>query len=192
MQKRIITLGLAFALVTVLTGCGTKTNNQAGPGGQLKKPDSNADSEKNACYQQCEEWGGGAENVSMCKKNCDASSDPNSVWNEDENKYNEEDNAGNGTAEFNWQDEMPAEVPEFTYGNFTGKAIGMGSWIIDFDNVSADALEKYKVDLEGAGWTATIVPMANMMTGKYTSTYSISVNHDKESSTLQIIVRKLN
>ena len=115
-MKKSINLILAVILLTVsLTACSNGTSSVS----------TEDDFDKNSCYSECERFGGGEENVKMCKENCDASNDKDSVWNEDQDKYNED------TTSTEWPSDMPKVVPEFTYGDIVSSEAGMGSWIVD-------------------------------------------------------------
>ncbi|MGA2112968.1 MAG: hypothetical protein ABSG98_12620 [Anaerolineales bacterium] len=62
--------------------------------------------------------------------------------------------AGNGT--ISWPSEMPADVPQFSYGTITASSNNvMGHIQATFRNVPADAYDKYQSDLKNAGWTIT-------------------------------------
>lgn len=88
-----------------------------------------------------------------------------------------------------WMEDIPEEVPEFTYGDVIQGEKGMGSWIVDFENVPADALEKYNQDLKNAGWSASYIAMTHTITGNSDSgKYSIIVNMDPDGKVAQIIV----
>ncbi|MBN2458446.1 hypothetical protein JXB31_04930 [Candidatus Woesearchaeota archaeon] len=89
-----------------------------------------------------------------------------------------------------WPADMPKQVPKFTYGAITGSEVGMDSWIVDFENVNPDAMDKYVSDLKSGGWTASFMEINGMMTGKHSEGFSISGNYDKEYKVFQLIVRK--
>lgn len=58
-----------------------------------------------------------------------------------------------------WPDDMPGEVPEFTWGNIVASSKGKNPatdqdvWTVTFDSMDEDASEKYKQDLESNGWS---------------------------------------
>ncbi len=134
------------------------------------------------CYQQCDEWGG---EVDKCKQNCDASNDPDSVWNQ-----TDEDIVADNDSSISWSD-MPSVVPEFEHGEFVSGEEGMGSWIVEFNQVSDDAFASYSQDLKDVGWKVSGIEMTGMITGSIDG-YTISVTIDKEEKMAQIIVRKDN
>ncbi|MBN2087270.1 hypothetical protein JW758_02900 [Candidatus Peregrinibacteria bacterium] len=171
-MKKIL---LILPAVLLLTACG----------GESVSDNDSFKMETKECYSQCEEWGGGAENVSMCKKNCDASNDENSVWNDDEDKYNTEETVGS------WPNDMPTEIPKFTLGKMTGNESGMGSWFADFENTPDSTLEDYKVALEDAGWSASIMSITNTLSGTLEGKYTIQVMRDPDYKNVQIMVRKV-
>lgn len=134
------------------------------------------------CYNQCEEWGG---DVDMCKENCDASNDKDSVWNQ-----SDEDVAADNDSTFDSWESMPLVVPNFTTGDFVAGEEGMGSWIVDFENVTDDnAMSDYVEELEVYGWKASYMSATNMINGTKEG-YTIMVNMDSDSNTVQIIVRE--
>jgi len=173
---QVILTGSILLLGFSLTGCtdtDDDTTNQSNP-------------ELTECYTTCDDWGGN--DVDICKKNCDASFDSNSVWNQDEGS--DETDVDNENSISSWED-MPSEVPEFTSGDFVSGETGLGSWIVDYKNVNDDALESYDTILEDAGWQSGIIKVSGMITGS-TDGYSITVNIDEYQDTAQIIVRKAN
>lgn len=181
-KKPVIIVGIVITMIAVIViGAVLVINNKS----DNQNDSTNSNPEAKACYDQCEEWGGGSESVGMCKENCDASYNQDSVWNQDDDQYNPDDSTSN----VGWPSSMPSEVPEFTYGSVTGDVSGMDSWIVDFENVQDNALEQYEADLESEGWTVSVTSSAGLLTGSYGSEYTISINHDKEYKTLQIIVR---
>ncbi len=179
MKKTLAIFCFMTLFTAVLAGCHHAEENEQASG------QNDDEFGKNECYAQCEEWGGGSENVAMCKKNCDASNDKDSVWNQSDDKYNSNDSTAGS-----WPSDMPSEVPEFKYGSAQENVSGMGSWIVDFDEVDEDALEKYEADLEDAGWSASVMSVTNTLNGKFEGKYTISVSHDKEYKQVQIMVRK--
>jgi len=159
-------------------------------GGSSSQTSSDGDNfTEDTCYNQCEEWGGGDENVAMCKENCDASFDESSVWNDDEEQYNED------ITKAEWPSDMPEVVPSFSYGKISGAETGMGSWIVDFEDVTDDALSNYTQDLKDAGWNASAIELTGMITGSYDNgneaeDYTVNVNMDREMKVAQIMIRK--
>jgi hypothetical protein len=52
---------------------------------------------------------------------------------------------------------MPADVPQFTYGQITGDSNDiMGSVQATYRNASADAFTKYQADLKNDGWAISV------------------------------------
>ena len=181
-HKQMKKLLLILPTILLLTACGGGSNGSLPT---VSNDDDSLKMETKECYEQCEAWGGGTENVSMCKKNCDASNDEGSVWNDDEDEYNQEEEVGS------WPSDMPAEVPEFTFGEMSGSESGMGSWIADFDNTPDSTLEDYKAVLEEAGWTASIMSVTNTLNGKLEGKYTIQVMRDPDYKNTQVMVRKV-
>jgi hypothetical protein len=180
MNKSILlVLPILLASAILFSAC-TKDNNEANNNNtdvsQVK------DTALAECYDQCEQWGG---EVDKCKQNCDASNDPDSVWNQ-----TDEDIVADNDSSMSWAD-MPIVVPEFEHGEFVSGEEGMGSWIVEFDQVSEDAFSSYSQDLKDAGWKVSGIEMTGMITGSIEG-YTISVNIDKEGEMAQIIVRKDN
>ena len=62
-----------------------------------------------------------------------------------------------------WPEEIPEEIPEFTYGDIivltTSNIDGGHGWTMVFENVPDDAFDKYKKDLEEKGFEAFSVTM---------------------------------
>jgi len=176
MKKEISIAALVFVACLSLTACTSKPTNS--------NPEAN-NFELTDCYDECERFGGGGENVKMCEQNCDASFATDSVWNEDDNKYNED------LASTEWPNDMPDIVPMFTYGEVSGAVVGMGSWVVDFKNVSETALDDYTNDLESEDWSAGKIAVSGMIIGTYEGedNYSINVNIDEYQNTAQIIVK---
>ena len=176
MRKRFFSVTLILIACLSLTACTS----------QPKSNDSETDNfELASCYDECERFGGGNENIEMCEKNCDASFADNSVWNEDEDQYNED------LTSAEWPSDMPGVVPMFTYGEVSGAITGMGSWIVDFENVSKTALDDYTNDLKSEDWSASKTTASGMITGAYEgeNNYSITVNIDTQQGVAQIIVK---
>ncbi len=184
-NKKLIIIGVVAVIVLILIACVVLAISTLG--GAAKEIEdqvsSEMGSEEQSCYDQCDEWGG---DIAVCKENCDASSSQDSVWNDDE-----EDVANDNDATFDSWEEMPLAVPEFTDGNFKSGLKGMGSWIVDYENVTdANALQKYADELEVYDWTASYMEITNMITGSKEG-YSISVSHDTDTNEVQIIVREV-
>ena len=64
-------------------------------------------------------------------------------------------NAGvTASGNFQWPSKMPTDVPQFTYGTITGSSNDIMTNIqATYENVTADAFDKYQSDLKKAGWT---------------------------------------
>jgi len=61
---------------------------------------------------------------------------------------------GSGTVQ--WPSAMPTDVPQFTYGTITGASNDiLGSVQAAYENVTADAFDKYQSKLKTSGWTIT-------------------------------------
>ncbi len=59
-----------------------------------------------------------------------------------------------GSGSIQWPSAMPTDVPQFTYGTITGASNNiMGNVQAAYENVTADAFDKYQSDLKTAGWT---------------------------------------
>ena len=62
-----------------------------------------------------------------------------------------------------WPEDIPADIPEFTYGDIIVISIrqmdGGHGWSIIFENVSGDALDKYKEKLEEKGFEVLSVSL---------------------------------
>lgn len=176
-MKKVVLGSVILVTSFFLSGCTNKTE-----GGDISE-----DFNQNSCYEECVRFGGGEENVEMCKKNCDASFDEDSVWNDDET-----DVVADNDASFDSWEEMPLAVPEFMYGDFVTGEAGMGSWIVDYENINdPQAMEKYVDDLEIYDWSVSYMETSHMLTGSKEG-YTISASFDPEYGTLQIIVRKAN
>lgn len=56
-----------------------------------------------------------------------------------------------------WPEEIPSEVPEFTYGKLnvvsTTNVKDKKTWTLIYESSAAGALEKYKQDLTNKGWS---------------------------------------
>ena len=165
--KKALLLGAIAVSALSLSACTEKTDE---------------DNNDNECYAQCEEWGG---EVDVCKENCDASEDADSVWNE-----SDEDVAETNDTTFDSWEGMPLAVPEFMGGDFVTGVKGMGSWIVDYENVTEeDTMTDYVSDLEAYDWTASYMDVTNMITGSKEG-YTISTSYDADYGTMQIIVRE--
>ncbi|MGD0153745.1 MAG: hypothetical protein ABSC17_08310 [Thermacetogeniaceae bacterium] len=79
---------------------------------------------------------------------------------------------------YEWPSTMPSDVPKFSYGKITsviqsntatGKGISVG-----IENAAPDAFDKYKNDLQNAGWTIET-------TSQSTSGLLISASKDKRT-----------
>lgn len=83
-----------------------------------------------------------------------------------------------GTSE--WPSKIPSDVPKFSYGKITSvmenTTTDGQSFIVGFEGVAVADLEKYKSDLEGAGWKIT-------MTSKSDDGYLIVAEKAKNSVT---------
>lgn len=182
--------GAAIALIIIIVGAFLVMSLTGGDDDNNSNSDTqnestgNLTAEHQACYDQCEEWGG---DVSMCKENCNASFNKDSVWNDDN-----DDVVADNDATFDSWEQMPLAVPEFMYGDFVTGEEGMGSWIVDYENVTdPNAMENYVSDLEAYDWSVSYTEVANMLTGSKEG-YTISASLDPDYGTLQIIVRKSN
>lgn len=178
-KSMLLVLPVLIGSAVLFSAC---TKNNDGTNSSNKNVSQVKDTALVECYQQCDEWGG---EVDMCKENCDAANNPDSVW----NQTNEEIVADND-ASIKWSD-VPSVVPEFNYGNFLSGEEGLGSWIVEFDGVAEDAFNSYSQDLKDAGWKVSGIEMTGMITGSIDG-YTISATIDKEGEMAQIIVRKDN
>lgn len=181
MKKVYLFLCVIFCIT--LTSCG---NNEVVNNSSNNNVDDSIKLDTDSCYDECERFWWGDENVEMCKKNCDASNDEDSVWNKESDDYNNEEQSNS------WSDYMPSELPEFTYWDAWESVEWMWSWIVDFQNVWEDALENYKSELEANGWTASIMSITNTLNWKLEGQYTIQVMYDPDYQTAQIMVNKVN
>ena len=64
-----------------------------------------------------------------------------------------------------WPDEIPDDIPEFTYGDIimltTSNLDGGHGWTMVFENVPDDAFDKYKKDLDKKGFEAFLANLPN-------------------------------
>jgi uncharacterized protein YceK len=91
-----------------------------------------------------------------------------------------------------WPSTMPADVPKFSYGKITSAMENTTSdglsIVVGIDGVALADLDKYKSDLEGAGWEITTTSKtddASILSaekGKNTVTVSFSIKDDKTYS----------
>ncbi len=63
-----------------------------------------------------------------------------------------------------WPSDVPAEIPEFTFGKIKGVTTSdhpdMNIWTIVYEEVPADAFKKYNDLLRAKGWQTTFMDMA--------------------------------
>ena len=79
---------------------------------------------------------------------------------------------------YEWPGQIPADVPKFSYGKiiaFTESSTAQGSsFLMSIEEVKEDASDKYKSDLEGAGWQI-------VMTNRSADGFIISATKDKQN-----------
>ena len=174
LSKSILLAGILCSSAFVLTGCIKKTSDN----------DITTDNtELSSCYQQCEEWGG---EVDICKENCDASDDEDSVWND------EDDTDDQDYTYSSWPSDMPPVVPELEDGTFVGASYGFGTWVVDFKDITETDVDKYMEELETEGWNMTFLATSGTIMGLYegTDNHSMSGIYDSEEKELQLLIKK--
>lgn len=67
--------------------------------------------------------------------------------------------------DYKWPEQLPADVPEFSYGKILAVTESSNeesdTIFVAFQGVKDDAFDKYKSELEGAGWEINIASMSN-------------------------------
>jgi uncharacterized protein YbcV (DUF1398 family) len=95
-----------------------------------------------------------------------------------------------------WPKEISADVPEFEYGKIGGvmkqdmpEAI---SWIMQYDDLSKDAFEKYKTKLAKAGYENSITDLGEMkvMTSEK-GDFIVSVRIIEDEGVISVMKRKI-
>ncbi len=68
-------------------------------------------------------------------------------------------------ADYKWPEQLPADAPEFTYGQIVSiienSTAESDSIFVGIDGVDDDAFDKYKSDVENAGWTINTTNRGN-------------------------------
>ena len=99
-----------------------------------------------------------------------------------------------------WPKEIPAEVPEFTYGTLEGiykvtPDDDSDGWILVFTGVESSSLEKYKIDLLSAGWLVeaeSLSSIANSLIAQKDNIGTVVLGHSpqQEEASLTIEIGK--
>ena len=96
-----------------------------------------------------------------------------------------------------WPEDMPAEVPQFTYGKVKTvtktEVQNRKGWNVILEEVTADAAEKYKTDLKNSGWaihaTTTVAGQGgSLMTEK--ERLQLFLMFDSEQKTVSFAVNE--
>jgi hypothetical protein len=105
--------------------------------------------------------------------------------------YKAEVNAGGSE----WPDEIPDDIPEFSYGSIEGTTTtetdDMRGWGINFRDVPSDAVDKYESALKSRGFKTVKVTMDEGGTvGGEKGNFSVSVISGKDMTHVGIQVKK--
>ena len=115
---------------------------------------------------------------------------------EDEGSYTWETEDGSATVGTTqeWPDDIPSDIPEFTYGDIVSQfSLSEGEesgWNLGFSDADNDAVDQYQSDLEADGWeiSATMTSGTVQMVTAEKGTYTVSCSCDSDDGSCAVII----